>query len=372
MKELNPSKVLDAMAASHRPASSRPLPEEPLAVLMRTGYHRYLLVALGCMASFCGGRRHASAAYPFSPPPLSRHELAEPAAAHSQPLTLIQRLPFTTEVVDADQYLDLSGSSPSDYVTSAWHWQYLPPGIIYHSYMASVHESRLSGIVLGDGEGNALLDVALGGRVGILRYGTADDLRPEGWQLDLEGAGFPRLALDHNWDVEAVDFRIGVPLTYGIDNWRYKFSYYHLSSHLGDEFAIRNDGSLSDRINYSRDALVLGVSWYPRAAWRLYAEADWAFHFDDGSQPWEFLLGVDYAQPGPTGVYGTPFFALNGHLREAVDFGGNLVVQTGWLWRGMTGHTLRMGFHYYNGKSSQFEFFDEFEQQIGFGIWYDQ
>ena len=43
----------------------------------------------------------------------------------------------------------------------------------------------------------------------------------------------------------------------------------------------------------------------------------------------------------------------------------------GWLWRGNTSQTLRIGFHYYNGKSNQFEFFDQFEEQIGGGLWYD-
>jgi hypothetical protein len=30
-----------------------------------------------------------------------------------------------------------------------------------------------------------------------------------------------------------------------------------------------------------------------------------------------------------------------------------------------------MGLHYYNGESPQFSFFDDFEQQLGFGVWYD-
>jgi Protein of unknown function (DUF1207) len=292
--------------------------------------------------------------------------------AYPEAAAPIQRLPSTTAVVDADLYLDLSAPVSANPYANAWQWRLFPASILYHPYMANVHESRLSGIVFDDDQDASFFDVSLGGRVGILRFGSGDGLHPEGWQLDMEGAGFPRLALDHNWDVEATDFRFGLPISYGIDNWQYKFSYYHLSSHLGDEYAIRNPGSLAQRINYSRDALVLGASWYPRPAWRLYAEADWAFHFDDGNRPWEFLFGVDYAQPGLTGIYGTPFIAVGGHIREAVDFGGNLVAQTGWLWRGHMGETLRMGFHYYNGKSSQFEFFDDFEEQIGFAVWYDQ
>ena len=75
--------------------------------------------------------------------------------------------------------------------------------------------------------------------------------------------------LDHDWDMEAADFRAGLPLTFGCGNWQTKVAYYHLSSHLGDEFAIRNPGSLASRINYSRDALVLGVSYYATPAARF-------------------------------------------------------------------------------------------------------
>src|SRR5690606_438501 len=144
-----------------------------------------------------------------------------------------------------------------------------------------------------------------------LRYGTDGPGRPQGAEIQIEGAATPRLNPDANWDVEAVDFRFGVPLVYGRENWQAKFSYYHLSSHMGDEYAIR-ENALVDRINCSRDVLVLGLSYFTHPAWRWYAEAGWAFHYDE-SEPWEFQFGVDVAEPGPTGPMGVPFFAINGH-----------------------------------------------------------
>ncbi|NOY43673.1 MAG: DUF1207 domain-containing protein [Planctomycetes bacterium] len=251
-----------------------------------------------------------------------------------------------------------------------WDWKVLPDDVIWHSYWAGAKEPRMSGAVFRDTSGNmSLLDVTFGGRTSLLRYGTTKNNRPEGWELQIEGAGMLRLNLDQNWDFEAVDFRFGVPIVYGHGKFQYKFSYYHLSSHAGDEFLVRNPGFT--RINFSRDALVTGVSFFPLPAWRWYAEAGWAFYADEGTEPWEFQFGLDYAQPGPTGSRGTPFLAINGYLREEVDFGGSLVAQAGWLWRGETGHVIRTGLHYYNGKSNQFQFFNQFEQQIGLGLWYD-
>jgi hypothetical protein len=47
-------------------------------------------------------------------------------------------------------------------------------------------------------------------------------------------------------------------------------------------------------------------------------------------------------------------------------------MQAGWAWVGeKSGKRLRMGLFYLGGESSQFSFFDEHEQLIGFGVWYD-
>jgi hypothetical protein len=187
----------------------------------------------------------------------------------------------------------------------------------------------------------------------------------------VEGAALPRLTLDRIRDLETVDFRGGVPLTYGKDNWQFKFAYYHLSSHLGDEYAISHPGSLDERINYVRDAFVFGASWNPVPFMRLYSEAGYSFNATDGAEPWEFQFGTELSKPGPTGNRGTPFLALNGHLREEHNFGGDFTAEAGWLWRNRNGQVMRVGAFYFNGKSSQYETFDDSEQQVGAGAWYD-
>lgn len=255
--------------------------------------------------------------------------------------------------------------------SEAWSWHLMPNDLIWHSYLGSAKEPRISGTWFEELQDDvSLLDVTLGGRSSILRYGTYNEGRSEGWELQLEGAAILRLNLDFNWDLDLVDYRFGVPVVYGYDRHQWKFAYYHLSSHLGDELIIRED-NLDERINYSRDVLVIAYSFFPVEAVRIYGEMGYAFVIEGGSEPWEFQFGIDYAQPGPTGACGTPFFAINGHLREEVNFGGNLALQAGWLWRGKSGKVLRTGLHYYNGKSPQFETFDEFEHQIGVGLWHD-
>lgn len=251
----------------------------------------------------------------------------------------------------------------------AWDWQVLPKGLLYKSYLAGPKEPRFAAQWVNERQAGWIWDVALGGRVGVLRYGNDNPLHPEGWQIDMEGAALPRLSLESSMDLVACDYRFGVPLTFARGKHHTKFGYYHLSSHLGDEWMIRHPGL--QRINYSRDAMVFGHSIYPVPSVRLYAEAAWSFHCGQETKPWEFQFGVEYSPADPTGLRPVPFVAVNGHLREEVDFGGNLTVQAGWQWRNVAGRLFRMGMQCCLGMSDQYEFFNQYESKVGFGIWYD-
>ena len=148
-----------------------------------------------------------------------------------------------------------------------WDWQLLPDGIIYPSYLANTKESRM-GTQLFNVEGDgAMWDSTLGGRAGLVRYGTCDGFWPQGFQFDMEGSAQVRLDPDEQLDVRSVDFRVGAPFTYGYGRHRVKLGYYHLCSHLGDEFLIANPGF--PRLNFVRDTIVLGCAFYATANLRL-------------------------------------------------------------------------------------------------------
>lgn len=251
-----------------------------------------------------------------------------------------------------------------------WTLQCMPDGLIYRSYMAGVKEPRFASVWSSEKDAGSVWDTALGGRLGILRYGTADSARPEGWQLDVEGAVFARLDPNaHSTPLLATDFRAGVPLTYGQGSWHFKFAYYHISSHLGDEFMLLNPGF--PRINYVRDGVALGAGCYWTDALRVYGEVGCAIGTGGGAEPMEFQFGADFSPPHTT-VWGSPFAAVNTHLRQEVDFGGHFVAQAGWQWRhGASGRASRLGLQYFNGKNEQYEFFDDFERKLGCGLWVD-
>ena len=147
--------------------------------------------------------------------------------------------------------------------------------------------------------------------------------------------------------------------------WETKFGYYHLSSHLGDEFMVRNN--TFDRINYVRESLMLGVGLFLNPNFRLYSEVDYAFYVDGGAKPWEFQFVAEYSPIDCDRLRGSPFIAVNGHLHQEVNFSGSVTAQIGWQWPERTGHVWRTGFQYFNGMSEQAQDFDRFEQQYGWG-----
>lgn len=301
----------------------------------------------------------------FDPAAALRNEPIEPTSARLTSHVDDSAIRETPNCPPPDTVFD---PDPSAGCQEGWSWQVLPEGLIYKSYLAGVKETRFAAQWVYERRLGWMWDVAVGGRMGLLRYGSRAGPRPEGWQIDFEGAVFPRIEAG-SLDVTAMDFRYGVPLTYGRGRHRTKLAFYHLSSHLADEFMLANPRV--PRINYLRDALVLGHSFYWRNNLRLYAEAAYAYRVDGGAEPWEFQFGIDYNAAMPTGFRPVPFFAVNGHLRQEVEFGGNLTVQVGYLWRGTTGHLFRLGLQYFAGKSDQFEFFDRYEDKIGLGVWYD-
>ena len=250
-----------------------------------------------------------------------------------------------------------------------WTLQLLPHGLIYPSYLAGMKEPRIATMWVHDKNFKNVWDASLGGRAGLLRFGTPNAVLPEGVQLDIEGAVLLRMDIEHERDMMADDFRAGVPLTFGGRKWQFKFAYYHLSSHLGDEHMLRTGDA---RLNYVRDSLVFAVARRFWRDWRTYAETAWAFFTGDETEPWEFQFGLEYAPVCPAhGFRGTPFAAVNLHLFQELNYSGYLCCQVGWQWRGASNQLFRMGLQYLNGHDDQFEFHNRTTEKLGFGIWYD-
>ena len=254
--------------------------------------------------------------------------------------------------------------------TEPRYLQFLPNGLLYKPYLAGEKEPRFAAVWLYEKGRGWIWETAMGGRFGLLRYGTAGTQFPQGWQLDLEGAAFPRIDPIEGSEMDAVDFRAGWLLTWRDGPVAVKAGYYHISSHVGDEFLLRNP--TFPRIEYVRDSLITGVTYDLNEVVTAYGEIGYSIGHIGGAEPLELQFGLQYSPAVSNGWCGSPFAAINGHLREDFNFGGNINIVAGRQWRGPeSDHLFRIGFMYFNGHSLQYQFFSKHEELLGAGIWYD-
>ena len=265
-------------------------------------------------------------------------------------------------------------------LNAPWSWTLLPDELIYRPELASLHTARLAISALNikgfdpvglPGGNTWYWDSTLGARVGIIRWGSPNGSYPQGLQFDVEGAVFPRVDSDGSTLI-ATDYRLGLPISFGWRRYQTKFGYYHVSSHMGDEYLINTPAAIANRINYVTNSIVWGNSFQWTEAIRTYIDAAWAFNLDGGARPWQFQFGAEYSPICATGFRGSPFVAANGHILQAINWGGNIVFQAGWQWRAKNyGNLLRFGFQYLEGMTPRYEFFQNSERQLGLGLWYD-
>ena len=213
-------------------------------------------------------------------------------------------------------------------------------------------------------------ETQMGGRVGMLRYGTFDAVNPQGWQLDMEGGGQTRVDPKHNSDLEAVDFRFGLLSTWRFGPNAFKAGYFHLSSHVGDEFVVRNPGF--HRNNYVRDSAIVGWTRDLTLDMQVYGEVAYAAGHEGGAKPLELQYGYQYTPLRAYGFRGAPYFGLNGHTRQDNNWITGVNTVAGWQWRGeQTNHLFRLGLQYYTGPAIQYSFVGHNETLCGAGLWFD-
>ena len=251
-------------------------------------------------------------------------------------------------------------------------WQLLPNGLLYKTYIAGEKEARMQLVSFYDTKSKRKIwEAVLGGRAGLIRLSDPSVSNSDAFQLDLEGAVFARVLPEEvSAMLEGSDYRVGLYGTWKFDRLSYRAGYYHISSHVGDEYLIANP--LFNRINYVRDSLLLGTAYDLNDVSRIYGEIGYALGIEGGAKPLEFQFGAEYTPLPTTQFTGAPFAAVNTHLREDFDFNGGVNVVAGWGWQGKhSKRRLRLGLNYYNGPSLQYEFFDRWENLVGGGIWLD-
>ncbi len=88
----------------------------------------------------------------------------------------------------------------------------------------------------------------------------------------------PHPHVDRGTELFNTDFYLGIPLTYAVNKWAWRFRLYHISSHLGDEF-IENHPEVT-RLNPSFESIDFFFSYQANSILRLYGGPGFILHSD--------------------------------------------------------------------------------------------
>lgn len=158
------------------------------------------------------------------------------------------------------------------------------------------------------------------------------------------------------------DFYVGIPLSYAVNAWSFRFRIYHISSHLGDELLVNNPGFV--RVNPSMEVVDLFASYQAFGALRIYGGAGAIFHSDPSFRlkPMIFEYGGEFRFCGSKFIkqrlYGTFFLAAHFRTYQFLkyDFDGTFVGGYEWSKLQGIGRKFRLFIEYHKGFSLEGQF----------------
>lgn len=172
------------------------------------------------------------------------------------------------------------------------------------------------------------------------------------------------------------DYFVGIPFTYAINKWSFRFRVYHQSSHLGDEFLCNNPDELFERKNPSYEAVDFVASFQSSQALRLYAGPGCVMHSDPSFKlkPLYVMWGGELRLFGhkiySQRLYGTPFLAIFIENWEQRHWNMDSTFKLGYELSKLQGigRKFRVFVTYHTGYSEEGQFFNERTQygEVGF------
>jgi hypothetical protein len=176
-------------------------------------------------------------------------------------------------------------------------WIFFPEDDIYPQYIADPLRPQSAVMLTGftssgiPDSGGSRFVLRLGGRYSIARRYPAG--QPDrGLQIDFEGGFFSQFDATQSLDNIGWDGVFGLRLSWkGAGPWAFSVGSRHDSGHVGDEYAQRTG---RERIDYTREELVLGASWAPSDLWRAYLETGWGFNRIETEEPLRLQVGVEH------------------------------------------------------------------------------
>jgi len=255
-----------------------------------------------------------------------------------------------------------------------WHFEPFPARDLYPTYIADPRRASfgIQAMSIIDTEipdtGDDHYGLRLGGRFGLVRVHPAGNPN-RGMQINIEAAFIGQFDRDNSQDNIGWDGIYALILsTRTSESLAFKLGAHHTSSHIGDEFQERTG---RQRINYTREEFLAGVSRSIGDRWMLYGEAAYGYELRTvpPQKPWRGEIGIEHqSRPDLWKNRMGWYAALDASAYEERDWDVNFAAQLGLVWR--TGERAwRIGLDHYDGRSQLGEFFQEDECFTALGFW---
>jgi hypothetical protein len=173
-------------------------------------------------------------------------------------------------------------------------------------------------------------------------------------------------------DLVNTDFFAALQATYRMNDFSSFFRVFHQSSHLGDEFLLRNR---IDRVNLSFEGVDLKLSYRLFDWLRLYSGGAYMFNLDPpGIKPWATQAGIELQTPWRFWGDSTRFVtALDLQNRQEHRWSTETSIRGGLQFERPQSFMRKISLllEYYKGHSPNGQFFDRKIEYIGPGLYLD-
>jgi hypothetical protein len=215
------------------------------------------------------------------------------------------------------------------------------------------------------------------GNVGAVSLGATIELYEDNfpgagrWQMGIEAAVYSIFDLDApSSDLVNADYWVGVPFSYRYQNFSGVLRVFHQSSHLGDEYLLRNE---TNRLNLSYEGVDLRLSYdLFKKVVRIYGGGGYLFRTNpDDLGRWSTQGGLELRSPRSFfGNHVRPVAAVDVQHREEADWRPDISARGGFQFESekLRDRNLQLMFEYFRGKSPNGQFFGRTIEYWGVGI----
>jgi len=276
--------------------------------------------------------------------------------------------------VDIADPKDLAGTQPPAQTTTTIDEKlpsgFLPPSQLFKPLIADPrwpHFSLAYRNYLGDKELKNVGSASFGESFALYRGNG-----PFGgqWETGLQAAVFSIFDLDaHSIDLINSDFFVGLFGSYRVGDFSLSSRLLHQSSHLGDEFVLRNRAR---RINLSYEGVDLKLSYDFGRTLRLYLGGGVLFDQDPSDlKPWSTQIGAEFRSPRTYfGGLVTPIAGLDLQNREESHWRTDVSLRAGVEFASprVLDRRMQLFIEYFNGRSPNGQFYGRSIQYLGLGL----